>query len=66
MKNKERDDGLWAWYEERAASLAELFERIAFEATDSAGCDEIVGSNYERKFAVEGRPFHAMTLKKRP
>ena len=26
---------------------------------------EIVGSNFERKYRTEGRPFHAMTLAKR-
>jgi hypothetical protein len=56
-------DGLWAWYEELAAGSA-LFERGPFEAPASAGTGEVVGSNFERKYRREGRPFHAMTLKK--
>jgi tRNA (guanine-N7-)-methyltransferase len=58
-------DDLWAWYEDHAARNADLFERRAFAAPESAGEGELVGTNYERKFAVEGRPFHAMTLIRR-
>ena len=35
-----------------------------FTAPESAGEDELVGSNFERKFRVEGRSFHACTLVK--
>ncbi len=55
-------DDLWAWYEEHAGCHSDLFERQEFESPESAGGDEMVGTNYERKFAREGRPFHAMTL----
>jgi tRNA (guanine-N7-)-methyltransferase len=55
-------DGLWEWYEELAAAQAGIFRREAFAAPESAGGGELVGSNYERKFTREGRPFHAMTL----
>jgi tRNA (guanine-N7-)-methyltransferase len=58
-------DELWAWYEEHAARNAALFERRPFESPESAGEGEIVGSNFERKYQREGRPFHAMTLVKR-
>lgn len=58
-------DALWAWYEEHADRHADLFERRAFAAPDSASAGELVGTNYERKFAREGRPFHAMTLVKK-
>ena len=56
---------LWAWYEEHIARNAHLFERQPFESPESAGDGEIVGSNFERKYQREGRPFHAMTLIKR-
>jgi tRNA (guanine-N7-)-methyltransferase len=58
-------DDLWTWCEEHAESNAGLFERRPFEATTSAAAGELVGTNYERKFTREGRPFHAMTLVKR-
>lgn len=58
-------DDLWAWYEDHAARHGELFARRPFERLGSADADELVGTNYERKFAREGRPFHAMTLVKR-
>lgn len=58
-------DDLWAWYEAHAARNEAMFERLPFAAPDSAGEGELVGTNYERKFTREGRPFHAMTLKKR-
>jgi tRNA (guanine-N7-)-methyltransferase len=57
-------DDLWAWCEEHVARHADLFERRPFEAPESAGENELVGTNYERKFAREDRPFHAMTLRK--
>ena len=57
-------DALWAWNEEHAARNAHLFERIAFERPASAGEGEFVGTNFERKYRREGRPFHAMTLRK--
>ncbi len=41
------------------------FERVAFDRPDSAGEGEIVGTNFERKFRVEGRTFNACTLRKK-
>lgn len=58
-------DELWSWYEEHAESNAALFERNEFEPPASASEDELVGTNFERKFAREGRPFHSMTLVRR-
>jgi len=58
-------DDLWSWYEAHAARHTDLFERHPFERPESAGEGEVVGTNFERKFRREGRPFHAMTLKKR-
>lgn len=58
-------DDLWAWCEEHAARHEALFERRPFALSAGAGEGELVGTNYERKFAREGRPFHAMTLHRR-
>ncbi len=55
---------LWAWYEDHAARHAHLFERAPFDRAESAGEGEIVGSNFERKYRRQGRPFFGMTLKK--
>jgi tRNA (guanine-N7-)-methyltransferase len=57
-------DDLWAWCQEHAARHARLFTRCGFAPPDSAGEGEIVGSNFERKYRREGRPFHAMTLRR--
>ena len=53
-------------YEDHARRHGHLFERRPFDRVESAGADEIVGSNFERKYRTEGRPFHAMTLVKKP
>ncbi len=58
-------DQLWAWCEDHASRHEALFERRPFKTLVSAGEGELVGTNYERKFADEGREFHAMTLVKR-
>lgn len=58
-------DELWSWCEQHASSASALFAREAFEIADSAGEGEVVGSNFERKYRREGRPFHAMTLRRR-
>lgn len=57
-------DDLWAWYEDHAARNAHLFERRPFDSPASAGEGEVVGTNFERKYRREGRPFHAMTLRR--
>ncbi|MEM0984571.1 MAG: hypothetical protein AAGI17_11560, partial [Planctomycetota bacterium] len=71
---------LWAWDElhfepwttkgaERVPEMKGLpdppFDRKPFERPASAGEGEIVGTNYERKFRVEGRSFNSCTLVKR-
>jgi tRNA (guanine-N7-)-methyltransferase len=58
-------DDLWKWDVEHAERAAHLFERRPFERPASAGEGEVVGTNFERKFRREGRPFHAMTLVRR-
>jgi tRNA (guanine-N7-)-methyltransferase len=57
--------GLWAWYEDHAARHARLFERLPFTRAAAGDDGEFVGTNYERKFARQGRPFFAMTLGRR-
>ncbi|MFO0873343.1 MAG: tRNA (guanosine(46)-N7)-methyltransferase TrmB [Phycisphaerales bacterium] len=59
-------DDLWAWCEEHFARHADLFARRPFDRPASAGEDEVVGTNFERKYRREGRPFHACTLVRRP
>lgn len=56
---------LFAWYEEHAERHEGRFERLPFDPPVSAGEGEVVGTNFERKYRREGRPFHAMTLRKR-
>jgi tRNA (guanine-N7-)-methyltransferase len=58
-------DELWAWYQHHAKRHEHLFQQQLFQPPVSAGEGEVVGSNFERKYAREGRPFHAMTLVKR-
>ena len=58
-------DELWAWDVEHADRAHNLFERREFARPQSAREGELVGTNFERKFRREGRPFHAMTLVRR-
>lgn len=53
------------WMNEHADKVPELFEKQPFESPVSAGEGELVGTNFERKYRLEGRPFHAMVLRKR-
>ena len=67
----------WAWMERRFGRFATGgppsdasgewfggFAREAFEKPPSAGEDEVVGTNFERKYREEGRAFHAAVLRK--
>jgi len=59
-------EDLWRWYQDLAARNAHLFACTPFDPPESAvAAGEIVGSNFERKYKREGRPFHAMTLMRR-
>ncbi|MEZ6235814.1 MAG: hypothetical protein R3B68_16645, partial [Phycisphaerales bacterium] len=70
-------DELWAWDQEHFARWcgpgptpghagpSPAFDLLAFEAPATAGTDELVGTNFERKFRAEGRGFHACVLRKR-
>lgn len=67
-------DEYWEWMEEHFArwtapldGYAEPpFERLAFGRAASASEGELVGTNFERKYRVEGRPFHAAILRRLP
>jgi tRNA (guanine-N7-)-methyltransferase len=64
----------WAWMEEHFepwcapghewGGRAMRFERLPFERPASAGEGEVVGTNFERKYRREGRPFNATILRK--
>ncbi|MDG2422635.1 MAG: tRNA (guanosine(46)-N7)-methyltransferase TrmB [Phycisphaerales bacterium] len=58
-------DDLWDWYQDRIEESSELFDTRPFEPPESAGSEEVVGTNFERKYRREGRDFHAITLVRR-
>ncbi len=58
-------DDYFAWIEHHVSRVAAMFERLPFERPRGADDGEIVGTNFERKYRREGRPFHGMTLRKR-
>jgi len=62
-------DEYWDWMERHFAAWTESsrstrFVRREFEPPESAGPSELVGTNFERKYRREGRPFHAAVLRK--
>ncbi len=57
-------DELWAWYQEHIARSGHIFTPVSFERPVSAADGEVVGTNLERKYQREGRPFHAVTLRR--
>ena len=58
-------DDLWAWYLAHETQVGHLFAREGFAPPASAGEGEVVGTNWERKLRREGKPFHAMVLRKK-
>jgi len=56
----------FVWMEQHAAQVGDLWRRLPFESPESAGQGELVGTNFERKYRREGRPFHGMVLVKAP
>ena len=54
----------FAWMREHIARVPELFAQLPFDRPPSAGAGELVGTNFERKYRREGRPFHALILKR--
>ncbi len=64
-------DEYWAWMEEHFVRWTAPrdgqpapFVREPFDRPVSAGVGEVVGTNFERKYRREGRPFHATVLRK--
>jgi tRNA (guanine-N7-)-methyltransferase len=68
-------DEYWAWMEEHFSRWSiggaaagdgsrQMFVRQPFNPPESAGEGEMVGTNFERKYRREGRPFHAAMLTK--
>jgi len=66
-------DEYWAWMEEHFArwtgeggggAQGPRFERLAFTPLSSTPDTELVGTNFERKYKREGRPFNATILRK--
>lgn len=63
-------DDYWAWMEEHFARWTTVegadkpFVREVFGRPRSAGEGEMVGTNFERKYRREGRPFHATVLRR--
>lgn len=55
----------WAWMQEHAAKVEDLYEIKPFEPPQSAGEGELVGTNFERKYRKEGRTFNGMVLVKK-
>lgn len=67
---------LWAWDEKHFErwcgdgptpgyeGSSPAFERLDFGSPESAGEGELVGTNFERKYRREGRPFNACVLRK--
>jgi tRNA (guanine-N7-)-methyltransferase len=55
----------WSWMEEhftRWTKPAGPYTRVKFVSPPTAREGEVVGTNFERKYRVEGRDFHAATL----
>lgn len=65
-------DDYWAWMEAHfdrwcapdRGGNEPRFERLPFERPESAGEGEVVGTNFERKYKREGRPFNATILRR--
>ena len=58
-------DDYFQWIVEHAERVADRFESIPFTTAlsgDAAG--EMAGTNFERKYRREGRPFHATALRR--
>lgn len=56
--------GYYEWMVKHSTRTADLYERLPFSGPQSAVGGEWVGSNFERKYRREGRPFHGMNLRK--
>ena len=54
----------WQWMQLHIKNNTKLFSSYPFQKADSAEDGEVVGTNFERKYRREGRPFNACILKK--
>jgi len=59
-------EGYWQENIEPLIRAARGFEVVDYNRPGSAGDGEFVGTNFERKYAREGRPFYAIAAVKRP
>jgi len=58
--------GYFEWIESAVAEVSDRFERLPFASPLRTGDeDELVGTNFERKYRAEGRQFHGLVLRKR-
>ena len=57
--------GYFQWITDHADQVADLFEQRPFESPVAADEGELAGTNFERKYRREGRPFFALILQKR-
>lgn len=55
-------DEYFAWMLDHIGQVPQLFEKAPFDRPASAAEGEVVGTNFERKYRREGRPFNALTL----
>lgn len=54
------------WILDHAGRVADRLDRLPFDSPVSAAADELVGTNFERKYRREGRDFHGLALRKPP
>ena len=52
------------WMQQQVVQVADLYMPLPFESPQSAGAGELVGTNFERKYRRQGRPFHALILRR--
>jgi tRNA (guanine-N7-)-methyltransferase len=55
-------EAYFQWMNEHIALVPHLFDKLPYESPAAAGEGELVGSNFERKYRREGRPFFSMIL----
>lgn len=55
----------WEWMQVEAEKVADIYERETYVPPLSAREGEFVGSNFERKYIIEGRTINGMILRKK-
>jgi len=55
-------DDYWQWIQQHITQVRDLFTPTDFNRPESANEGEVVGTNFERKYRRENRPFHATRL----